>query len=55
MKLNFLAAGRLRMKKSIYVSAADRSETIDLPVSCALIRHIQGFVVFVFFLNWCVV
>ena len=32
MKLNFLAAGRLRMKKSIYVPGADRSETIDLPV-----------------------
>lgn len=46
MKLNFLAAGRLRMKKSIYVSAADRSETIDLPVSSALIRHKQGNVLF---------
>jgi hypothetical protein len=30
MKLNFLAAGRLRMKKSIYIPSADRSETIDL-------------------------
>jgi N-acyl homoserine lactone hydrolase len=46
MKLNFLAAGRLRMKKSIYVSGADRSETIDLPVSSALIRHAQGNVLF---------
>ena len=27
----FPAAGRLRMKKSIYVPGADRSETIDLP------------------------
>jgi N-acyl homoserine lactone hydrolase len=46
MKLNFLAAGRLRMKKSIYVRGADRSETIDLPVSSALIRHKQGNVLF---------
>jgi glyoxylase-like metal-dependent hydrolase (beta-lactamase superfamily II) len=46
MKLNFLAAGRLRMKRSIYISGADRSETIDLPVSSALIRHRQGNVLF---------
>ena len=46
MKLNFLAAGRLRMKKSIYIQGADRSETIDLPVSSALIRHKQGNVLF---------
>jgi glyoxylase-like metal-dependent hydrolase (beta-lactamase superfamily II) len=46
MKLNFLSAGRLRMKKSIYVPGADRSETIDLPVSSALIRHKQGNVLF---------
>jgi len=46
MKLNFLAAGRLRMKKSIYVPGADRSETIDLPVSSGLIRHPQGNVLF---------
>jgi N-acyl homoserine lactone hydrolase len=46
MKLNFLSAGRLRMKKSIYIPSADRSETIDLPVSSALIRHKQGNVLF---------
>ena len=46
MKLNFLPAGRLRMKKSIYLPGADRSETIDLPVSSALIRHKQGNVLF---------
>lgn len=46
MKLNFLTAGRLRMKKSIYVPGADRSDTIDLPVSSALIRHKQGNVLF---------
>ncbi len=46
MKLNFLSAGRVRMKKSIYIPDADRSETIDLPVSSALIRHKQGNVLF---------
>lgn len=46
MKLNFLSAGRLRLKKSIYVAGADRSETIDVPVSSALIRHKQGNVLF---------
>ena len=46
MKLNFLAAGRLRLKKSIFVPGADRSETIDLPVSSALIRHKQCNVLF---------
>jgi len=46
MKLNFLPAGRLRMKKSIYIPSADRGETIDLPVNSALIRHKQGNVLF---------
>jgi N-acyl homoserine lactone hydrolase len=46
MKLNFLAAGRLRMKKSVYIPGTDRSEMIDLPVSSALIRHKQGNVLF---------
>jgi N-acyl homoserine lactone hydrolase len=46
MKLHFLAAGRLRMKKGIYVAGADRGETIDLPVSSTLIRHTQGNVLF---------
>jgi len=46
MKLNFLAAGRLRMKKGVYIRGADRSEMIDLPVSSALIRHKQGNVLF---------
>jgi glyoxylase-like metal-dependent hydrolase (beta-lactamase superfamily II) len=46
MKLNFLAAGRLRMKKSVYVPGAERSEMIELPVSSVLIRHKQGNVLF---------
>jgi glyoxylase-like metal-dependent hydrolase (beta-lactamase superfamily II) len=46
MKLNFLLAGRLRMKKSVYVPGTDRTELFDLPVSCGLIRHKQGNVLF---------
>ncbi len=46
MKLNFLAAGRLRMRKSVFIQGADRSEMIDLPVASALIRHRQGNVLF---------
>jgi N-acyl homoserine lactone hydrolase len=46
MKLQFLAAGRIRLKKSIYIKSADRSETFEAPVSSALIRHNQGNVLF---------
>ena len=46
MKLHFLSGGRLRMRRSIYEPAAPREETIELPVSCALIRHPQGTVLF---------
>jgi N-acyl homoserine lactone hydrolase len=46
MKLHFLSAGRLRLKKSIYDKTADRSETFEAPVSSALIRHKQGNVLF---------
>ncbi|MBI5263957.1 MAG: N-acyl homoserine lactonase family protein [Bradyrhizobium sp.] len=46
MKLNFLSAGRLRMRKSVYFPDADRGELIDLPVSSALLRHKQGNVLF---------
>ena len=46
MKLQFLSAGRVRLKKSIYVKIADRSETFEAPVSSALIRHKQGNVLF---------
>ena len=33
MKMHVLSGGRVRMRKSIYVPDADRSETIELPVS----------------------
>src|ERR1700692_4351321 len=46
MKLQFLSAGRVRLKKSIYIKTADRSETFEAPVSSALIRHSQGNVLF---------
>jgi len=46
MKLQFISAGRLRLKKSIYDRSADRSETLEAPVSSALIRHKQGNVLF---------
>ena len=42
MKMHFLNGGRLRMRKSIYLPESDRSETIELPVSCVLLRHTQG-------------
>ena len=46
MKMHCLSGGRVRMRKSIYVPDADRSETIELPVSCVLLRHPQGNVLF---------
>jgi N-acyl homoserine lactone hydrolase len=46
MKMHLLSGGRLRMRKSIYFPDADRSETIELPVPCALLRHSQGNVLF---------
>jgi N-acyl homoserine lactone hydrolase len=46
MKMHVLSGGRLRLKRSIYFPAADRAETIDVPVSCFLIRHKQGNVLF---------
>src|SRR3569833_2197090 len=46
MKMHVLSGGRLRMRKNIYLPDADRSETIDLPVSAFLMRHPQGNVLF---------
>jgi glyoxylase-like metal-dependent hydrolase (beta-lactamase superfamily II) len=46
MKMHVLSGGRLRMRKSVYLPAAERSEMIDLPVSCFLLRHPQGNVLF---------
>jgi len=46
MKMHLLSGGRLRMRKSIFLPGAERGETIDIPVSCALLRHSQGNVLF---------
>lgn len=46
MKMHALSGGRLRMKKSVYLPGAERSEFVELPVSCFLLRHPQGNVLF---------
>ena len=46
MKMHCLSGGRVRMRKSVYVPDADRGETIEMPVSCMLLRHPQGNVLF---------
>jgi N-acyl homoserine lactone hydrolase len=46
MKMHVLSGGRLRMRRSIFFPNTDRSETLDIPVSCMLLRHAQGNVLF---------
>ena len=46
MKMHALSGGRVRMRRSVYVPDAERSEMIELPVSCFLLRHAQGNVLF---------
>ena len=46
MRMHLLSCGRLRMRKNIFLPAAERNETIELPVSSALLRHAQGNVLF---------
>jgi N-acyl homoserine lactone hydrolase len=46
VKMHILSGGRLRMRKSIYLPDADRSETIELPVSSILLRDGRGNVLF---------
>ena len=46
MKMHVLSGGRLRMKKSVYLPGSDRAETFELPVSCFLLKHQQGNVLF---------
>ena len=46
MKMHVLSGGRLRMKKSVYIPDAARTDLIDLPVMCFLLRHKQGNVLF---------
>jgi N-acyl homoserine lactone hydrolase len=46
MRMHALSGGRVRMRKGVYVPDADRSETIELPVSSFLLCHAQGNVLF---------
>lgn len=46
MKMHALSAGRLRMRKATYLPDADKSETIELPVSAFLVRHPKGNMLF---------
>lgn len=46
MKMHLLSGGRLRMRRSIYYPGAARDEQVELPVSCALLRHKSGNVLF---------
>ncbi|WEJ08426.1 N-acyl homoserine lactonase family protein [Sinorhizobium prairiense] len=46
MKMHFLAGGRLRMRRSIFVPGVAKEETIELPVHATLIRHPKGNVLF---------
>jgi N-acyl homoserine lactone hydrolase len=46
MKMHVLSGGRLRLRKTMYDANAVRGETMDVPVSCILLRHSQGNVLF---------
>ena len=46
MKMHFLPAGRLRMRRRTYYPGADREAEFELPVSCTLLRHAQGNMLF---------
>jgi len=46
MKMHFLQGGRLRMRRSIFISGASKEEVIELPVHATLMRHSQGNVLF---------
>jgi N-acyl homoserine lactone hydrolase len=46
MKMHVLSGGRLRVRKTMYDVNAVRGETMDVPVSCILLRHNQGNVLF---------
>jgi glyoxylase-like metal-dependent hydrolase (beta-lactamase superfamily II) len=46
MKMHILTGGRLRTRRSTYFPDAADGETIELPVSCALLRHAKGNVLF---------
>jgi N-acyl homoserine lactone hydrolase len=45
-RLHVLSGGRLRMRLSTYLPAADRAEMVEVPCPCFLVRHPQGNVLF---------
>ena len=46
MMMHVLSGGRLRMRKSVFLPATDRSVSIELPVSSILLRHGRANVLF---------
>lgn len=46
MQMHLLSGGRLRMHRRTYEFGADREAMFELPVSCTLLRHAQGNVLF---------
>lgn len=46
MKMHVLSGGRLQMKQKVYLPDSDPQALIELPVSCYLLRHPQGNVLF---------
>lgn len=46
MKMHALSGGRIRMRKSFFYPDAEAQELAELPVSCFLMRHPQGNVLF---------
>jgi N-acyl homoserine lactone hydrolase len=46
MKMHLLSGGRLRMRRATYYPGAPKEEPIELPVSCTLLKHPQGNVLF---------
>ena len=46
MKMHLLSGGRLRMRRGIYYPGAAKEETMEMPVSCTLLKHPQGLVLF---------
>ena len=46
MKMHMLSGGWLRMRRGVYYPDAAREEMVDIPVSCTLLKHPQGLVLF---------
>ena len=46
MRMHILAGGRLRMRRNVYYPDAPKEEKVELPVSCVLLKHSQGAVLF---------